>query len=228
MTYAKRKPSLWVTWVARELAGEQTCAWATWFKAHFGGYHKVSSGFDEAEWRMAHTELLARIQGDAQKEFPSGKITVEEDNSFWLGGQIADLGGKPDLVIELPDRVIIDDAKTGQPKGSDVIQMMLYMYALPRVFERFKGKQMHARLKYRSGKWSPELGPGPPRIVEVPGHSVDQIFIGRVGEVIKRAAADAPLIKSPSVSSCRWCDIPSEDCPERMEGQITRGYTDEF
>jgi PD-(D/E)XK nuclease superfamily len=229
MTYPKRKPSIWITSVAKLLAGDAQCWWQSWFKAHFSGYDKLSGGFNEAEWKMAHTALLDSIHQQAEIDYPEAKISVEDENAFWLNGESCDLGGKPDLVIALPDRVIIDDAKTGQPKASDVIQMMLYMYALPRAFEKYRDKPMTARLKYLPDRYSPQLGPGPPRIVEVPGSSIDQLFITRLGEVIRRVAADAPAIKVPSVRECAWCDISKEDCPERIDRtEAQRGSTDDF
>ena len=47
----------WVTWLSKLLAGENSCEWASWFKAHHesGSYQKVPSTFDQAAWQMEHT-----------------------------------------------------------------------------------------------------------------------------------------------------------------------------
>lgn len=46
----------------------------------------------------------------------------------------AALAGQPDIIAAAPDGMLtIYDAKTGVPKDSDAMQVLIYMYALPRV-----------------------------------------------------------------------------------------------
>ena len=78
---------------------------------------------------MTHA-LLNRIHGDLENE---GKtVFTENQNHFSLRGTSATLGGKPDLITTSGSNGIIYDAKTGKPSPSHHIQLMVYMYAIPR------------------------------------------------------------------------------------------------
>ena len=53
---------VWITWLSRVMAGEQSCEWASWFKAHYENYHKAPSDFDTAKWNIEHTLQLRRLR----------------------------------------------------------------------------------------------------------------------------------------------------------------------
>ncbi|PYU92511.1 MAG: hypothetical protein DMG25_11940 [Acidobacteria bacterium] len=58
---------VWITWLARVMAGEQNCEWATWFKAHHENYDKAPSDFDTAKWNIEHTRQLRRLRLERRK-----------------------------------------------------------------------------------------------------------------------------------------------------------------
>lgn len=66
--------------------------------------------------------------------------------------------------------------------------------------------------------------------VAVPVSGVDRKFVDRLGALIRRLADETPARKAPSGGECRWCDITTEDCPERVEGEGPgrEGTTDDF
>lgn len=230
MTTIKQKPSIWVTTVARLLSGDNVCEWAGWFKAHHQGFTKLTGGFNEGEWKMNHTAMLQNIRRNLLLQDPKADIRLEGENQFWIEGQHIDLGGKPDLVVRGqftslkgayldPSTVIIYDAKTGQPKAGDSVQMLLYMYGLPKVFEEFKGKPLIARLCYKG------------ETLELDSRQVTPEFIVRLTGLMMRLAQFEPEAKRvPSWNECHWCEISKEDCSARIESGSAknRATTEDF
>ena len=43
-------PYIRTTWLPRLLTGESNCEWAIWFKAHYQGWAKLPSDFNQAVW----------------------------------------------------------------------------------------------------------------------------------------------------------------------------------
>lgn len=135
-----KKPYVHVTWASKLLSGENSCEWAAWQKAHFGAPKRNRSDLDG--WIIKHTALLQKTRERFEKE--GLRVFTEDQNKFVLNGSTAVLGGKPDLVIT-GDENFICDIKTGQPKTSDRMQVMVYMYALSRAPTRFNGIQYRAK-----------------------------------------------------------------------------------
>ena len=54
-------PCIWVTWLTRLLAGENSCEWAGWFRVQneIWGWERVSSGFDLVGWQVSDTGKAA-------------------------------------------------------------------------------------------------------------------------------------------------------------------------
>ena len=49
-----------------------------------------------------------------------------------------------------------------------------------------------------------------------PGQLTDELK-GLIRGTIARVGADAPAVKVPSLSECRFCEITAADCPERVD-----------
>ena len=132
---AKRRADgsyIWVTWLTRLLVGESSCEWASWFRAQHEGWswERVPSNFDLVGWQIAHT---AGINESRQLWEDRGfTVLTEHQNAFALRGKTGTLGGKPDLIARKGDSGTIIDVKTGRPSPSHGVQVMLYMYAVPR------------------------------------------------------------------------------------------------
>ena len=125
-------PYVWVTWLTKLLAGEHSCEWAAWFKSHHESWswEKAPITFDVAKWQVAHTEGVIDTRAAWERE--GYTVFTESQNSFALRGKTATLGGKPDLIARKGSQGVILDVKTGKPSPSHGVQVMLYMYAVPR------------------------------------------------------------------------------------------------
>ena len=64
------------------------------------------------------------------------EVFTERQNSLSLKGEAGTLGGRPDLIARKGDAGTIIDVKTGKPGPAHMVQVMLYMYAVPRAIGR--------------------------------------------------------------------------------------------
>lgn len=204
MTVRRASPYVWATWLSRLLVGEQSCEWAAWFKTNHQQYEKAPSTFDATGWRLAHTALLDRKY---RQLIEAGQaVSVEGQNKFSLKGKCATLGGKPDL-IGLNGMGIICDVKTGQPKPSDHVQVMLYMWAVPLALPKYEDVKFDGLVVYSDHE------------VRIPAESVDATFVENLAGLIKRVSAKASPRRVPSPDECRFCDLTMKDCTERVEAE---------
>ena len=210
-------PYVWVTWLPRLLSGESSCEWASWFKAQHEGdsWARMPSDFDQAGWMMNHTALLNQQR---QKWEQQGyNVLTEGQNSFNLRGSSAVLAGKPDLVARRRDQITVIDAKTGRPSPAHATQVLIYMYALPRALERYRGLAIAGQVAY------------PDHVVDIPAEVVDGRFVENLGGLMRRLALEVPARRVPSPGECRFCEITPADCTDRAdEGPPEEGATDDF
>ena len=210
-------PYIWVTWLTRLLSGESSCEWASWFKTQHEGssWSKVASDFDQVGWLMDHTALLNNHRDLWEKRGYSA--LTESQNSFLLKGRSAILAGKPDLITRRGDDVTIIDAKTGKASPAHAVQVMIYMYALPRAQERYRELDIKGQVAYSD------------HVVDIPAEAVDEDFGKRLGQLVGRLASEIPARRVPSFMECRFCEITPQDCSDRMEeGTPQVGITDDF
>ena len=182
-----------------------SCEWAAWFRSRHEtwSYDKVPSTFDATTWQLNHTALLNRIQ--AELEDQGQAAFTENQNFFNLKGRVATLGGKPDLITVDGNSGTIYDAKTGKPSPSHHIQVMVYMYAVPRALGQYKG------------------------VTFDPSTAIDGPFIENLSQLIRRVASSTPARKVPSQMECGFCNLTAADCPERAAGDaMQEGETDDF
>lgn len=136
MAVPRQFPYIWATWLPRLLTGENSCEWAAWFKAHHQNWTKQPSDFDQAKWLLGHTALVnERISNWQVGGFD---VDVEAQNGFQLRGKTATLAGRPDLIVAHDDDALIVDVKTGREQPCHVVQVMIYLYALPRTPSQYR------------------------------------------------------------------------------------------
>ena len=196
-----------VTWLSHLLVGDASCEWVSWFRSHHTGYEKVSKSFDFATWKINHTQVLSDVRHRLLAE--GSNITTEGQNSSRLRGSSgAIISGQPDLIaVDSDGRATVLDVKTGAERDSNVAQVMIYMYALPLVpVSPLSGHSPQGRLIYRDGKEK-----------DIPSTAIGDDFKQGLFSLLRRIAADKPPIRVPSVGECRWCDLTTTDCPERIE-----------
>ena len=91
------------------------------------------------------------------------------------------VSGKPDLLAILGDVVEVCDCKTGQPRASDDVQVMLYMYFLPRSSQKFRGKTFRGQLVYADDR------------VEIPETAINAEFEEHLN-YLSNESSTAPII----------------------------------
>ena len=215
MARPRESPYIWTTWIARLLAGESHCEWAGWFRANYQDWTKPPSDFDSARWMMDHTALVNRER--ESRERLGYEVFTENQNSFRLRGKSATVAGKPDLIAVKGQDAVIIDAKTGKPSPSHAVQVITYMYAVPKALEQYRGIRFKGHVVYSDSQ------------VGIPASAVDEKIVERLGSLIRRLVSETPARRVPSGSECRFCDITAEDCPERVEGETLEvGTTEDF
>ena len=178
MALPREHPYIWATWIARLLASEAHCEWSGWFRAHYQGWTKPPSDFDQARWMLDHTDLVN--QARESREALGYEVYTENQNSFTRRGATAKLAGKPDLIaIKGRDAVVIN-AKTGRPSPHHAVQVMIYQYSVPKALEEYRGMEFRGHVIY------------PDSNVQIPVSRVE-----RLGGLIRRLADENPAGGSP-------------------------------
>jgi len=203
MAQRRTEPYVWVTWLTKLLAGESTCEWSAWFRAHYTNYDKLPVDFDLAQWTLEHNEL---VNARREKLLEEGyQVFVEDENAFKRIGRTGIVvSGKPDILAIRENVGVIEDCKTGRPRTSDQLQVLLYMLLLPIKNPRCADIRIFGRVVYKT------------RFVEVPASGLDGAFRTRFVDLVHKVGGDSPLPKSPLWSECRWCDIGPADCLYRV------------
>ena len=200
-------PYIHPSWLPKLLVGMDMCQFKIWFQSHHDGrtWTKLESDFDLARYNLRHTELLRQC---AQEYLDRGYlVTVERQNEFRLQLAGAIISGRADVLATRDDQLVIIDAKAAQPSQAHEIQVMLYMLF-------FKLQDTRARDKRVTG----EVYYSPDHTVAIPAGAADQEFQDLVFNLITRLTAKEAPRKVPSAAECRFCPIPKEYCPERVEG----------
>ena len=194
---------LWVTWLSRLMAGEISCEWAPWFKVR-NEFEKVLSTPDLVRWKIAHNQMVREYR---RNFIEAGKKVLSEHQVRFRyqtrGGLL--LSGAADLIAISKNEIEVVDCKTGSPRDSDQVQVMIYMYCLPRARPDFKRKRIKGLVVYKDQK------------IEIPNTVIDSEFRKNLRYFIGVLEKDEEPLRSPSLSECQFCDIARRDCPERME-----------
>ncbi len=214
MSAPRSNPYVYVTWLTKQMAGEESCRWKLWFKAH-NTYAKAPSDFDLARWTAEHTQVL-HARADELRE-QGYAVYLEGQNDFKLkGANGATLSGKADIVAVKGDDSLVVDCKTGKERTSDKLQVLTYMLALPASVAHCRGRQLRGEVQYGDGA------------VAIAAAEVDDAFRQMVKECMDVAAAPQAPPKAASASECRWCDVTAADCPERVDEALRVTPTDLF
>jgi hypothetical protein len=201
MATKRDSPYLWVTWLTKLLAGEQSCEFRTWFKAHFKDFEKREQEGDLANWLARHTEIIHKRTAELRAE--GYTVYLEDQNKFTLKGIAITLQGKPDIVAVKDDDYVVIDAKGGKKRASDEMQVLIYMLAMPMTHELCKGKPVRGEIQYTDERVLVDVLPGRVRTF--------------ITETIRRIAEPVRAATAPSYQECRFCELTRKDCPSRIE-----------
>lgn len=214
LTTARPEPYVWVSWITKILAGESSCVWSAWLRAHYQTA-KAPNGFDMGTWQMDHTAMLRSAATHHEKE--GYTVFTESQNTFVLKGKAGTLSGKPDVVAVKDMAGWVIDTKTGSPKASDRVQVMIYMWVLPKTIPAFADVRFDGKVVYKTG------------YSIIAADEVDAVFIRRVADLMKEICGEAEPHKAPSFGECQHCPITAEDCADRAGAvKVHQGETDDF
>ncbi len=145
-------------------------------------------------------------------------VDTEAQNRFELHGRTATLAGRPDIIAHRPGKAVIVDAKTGHDSPSHAVQVMIYLYAIPRALQGYRGAKLRGQVTYRD------------HTIRISADAVDDQFIQNLGALIRRISGEEPARRVPSRQECRFCDISAADCPERVDVDLRpeEGTTEDF
>jgi hypothetical protein len=194
---------IWITWLSKVMAGEQNCEWASWFKAH-KTYAKLPNNFDLMAWSIEHTKRLRELRLERQKIGET--VSVEGENSIrYVAPEGIVVAGKPDLIATSKTETTVYDVKTGQPKTSDSVQVLIYMYLIPLSVEKYRGISPSGCVVYAENR------------VVIPPTAVDEKFKEQFGYFLNIIGGKEETLKVPGANECRFCDIPLSECAERHQ-----------
>lgn len=199
------KPYIWVTWLAKLLGGDQ-CAWSAWFKAHYRYEKFEEQALDLAQWNREHTELMQARKRELLRD--GWTVTMEQQNAFRLEGAAAVVAGKIDIIATKPGFVLVVDGKTGRERDSDLWQVLIYLFALPKCRPDLfaSGVNVEGEVQYRRGD---------ERITVTP----DDLTPQRLDDLVRMIKAIGSLSeppRAPSREECQRCNIGVADCPQRI------------
>ncbi len=207
MTRPRKPPTVWVKPLAKLLGGADHCEWSAWFQAHHSGYSRVASNFDDVSWQIDHTRMLREMVAELDEYGYS--IRQEGQNKFALVGPRTGivLTGKPDIIAVKDDTCLIMDVKTGKPYLFHQIQVMIYMWAVPRALPQYAGLKLAGRVVYKDAAM----------MTRIPPSKINGEFVTGLGEILRRLADYAsPARKVACFEECQYCPITAADCPEKV------------
>ena len=192
------------SWLARFMGGEITCEWQVWFKAHHM-YEKVPSDFDVASYKVDHTRALRELRGERERD--GERVTVERQNTFrWMRpGSSLIIHGTPDLIAVGDEMITVYDVKTGAARDWHPLQVMIYMHCLRQEAPIYRERLLQGVVAYGDDQ------------VAVPPTAIDAAFEENFNYFLDLIDTDEPPAMTPSEAECAWCDIPSSECPDRIE-----------
>ena len=216
MTKTRESPYLWATWLPKLIAGEDHCFWKAWFKAHFTEYEKLQDdSFDLGRWTADHAFMVYERAKRLRDE--GYEVAVEGQNKFYLETRAgATLSGQPDIVAKRDADLLIVDCKTGRPRYSDKVQVLIYMLVWPHVRPEADGMEMRGEIEYST------------KSIDIPIADADEGFRQAVRYLITDIAGARELARVPCFDECEYCDISAADCPARVTEQLQPIVVDLF
>lgn len=209
MRTEKRRPwpYVWTTWITGLLSGVDKCHWKIWLKAHY--YLPKQEEDPErkgflSKWIKDHDAMTRKRVASLKQEGYS--VFVEDENSFVLRGEVANLAGKPDIIAlnkEEKTGLIIDE-KAGKQKEQYIWQVLIYMFAKDFTFPDYV---LSGEIEYKD-----ERIPIHPRQLNTDNKR-------RIGGMMRIVGGDEEPERVPSRFECEYCDIIG--CPDRYEAKET-------
>jgi CRISPR/Cas system-associated exonuclease Cas4 (RecB family) len=194
-------PNVWVTVAAKLLVGDQPCMLEAWIKARYRMDKDPASASRLADFKLRHTALLTEERTRLDSE--GWKLTVER--FIQVTGTTAILSGKPDLIAQRANhRPLIVDTKGGEPRDTDVAQIKIYMVMVPLAWKspqmQFDGVLVYANPTMR---------------MVIPASDTEETK-QQLFPLLKKLGTMPQPPPTPTVSNCKWCEVPTSMCPDKI------------
>lgn len=195
----RRAPYIWVTWLARYIAGPE-CPWAYWFRANHTLVSKQPDHPDAPMWNARHEAIVVAVD----EELRDAGLTTERELDLKLafaGGAL--LAGKADIVAtDVANGTIeIFEAKGGWPQASDANQLLAYMLMMDQTIDEAESWTIGGWLVRQDSR---------ERFAGVPEEFEEAVVAG-----VARLASSEPPPRVPG-HDCRFCPLTTVDCPDRI------------
>lgn len=192
-------PKFWTTAIAKSLSGDQPCLLSTWISGRHKEKRPRENAADLAVWKTNHTEQLTA----AVDRFKSEGWKCSVERFFNVTGNHSIISGKADIICQQEDRrPFISDTKSGTPRESDILQVMIEQVMVPLSWNAptmlFNGVVI-----YKDHE------------VQTTPAQVDQVR-PKIFALLKKLGTIPRPESSPSVGNCRFCDVPESLCAERV------------
>ncbi|MDR9402922.1 MAG: hypothetical protein RI580_05720 [Halothece sp. Uz-M2-17] len=178
--------------ISKHLIGESQCLLAYYLQGHY----QLSSNKNYISYKMKHQSFLKQ-----RKQFwlaEGYSVSCEKRNlmSFFTkkGPKFI---GTPDLYVKEINH--FEELKTGKPKESDIVQLMLYMAAAPYVYSL--SAIPSGQVRYSDGSFR-----------DILPEEITQEFKDEVTQLIGALVSDKIPEPEPSESDCRFCPF-NHYCP---------------
>ena len=102
---------------------------------------------------------------------------------------------------------LIVDVKTGREQPWHAVQVMTYIYALPRALPQYRDANLAGEIVY------------PTHTVRVPRGCLNTQFTKDLVSLIRRLARETLPLRVPSLQECGFCDITAGDCADRVSSE---------
>jgi len=175
----RRSPYTWVSWITAYLAGDASCQFTPWLQSNYTFNKLERGGFDLASWKVDHANMVDQRATDLRLD--GWTVWLEDQNKFTIKGRFTTLAGKPDLVATKDTDALVVDCKSGQRRGSDLMQVVLYLYALPLCHAAITtNHRLSGEVRYRDGS------------IPIPPEHITPELRTRITDVLKRLGDPTP------------------------------------
>lgn len=202
---AKKIPTVGPSWFSKALVGEFQCLLYCYLEMRY----KLPQNKDFSSYNWQHASFVRERKQFWQNQGYHPFVEDQNNISFftkvsYLTDNDIKFFGKPDLYISEINH--FEELKTGKPKYSDVIQVMLYMAAAPYVYglEQIPSGEV----LYRNGSCKTVLP-----------QEISQDFRNEATKLIELLASNQVPEPEPSQRNCRFCKL-NQHCPVSAAGDV--------
>lgn len=198
------KPYVWVTHLAKLLAGDR-CLWSAWFRSSHRYEKFEEQALDLVQWSREHNELMRARERELKRE--GFTVTLEAQNEFKLELPTVIVAGKPDILARRDGLALVVDGKTGRERESDIHQVLIYLRALPKCRpDLVDGYRLEGEVQYKRNDQ---------RITVTP-EEWTPARVTACTDLLRIISDRTPPKRVPSSHECRFCNVGPSDCPDRI------------